>query len=455
MHVRAHDQSDAALPTTQRDHPFTHIYAHTSHVLYNPAVRRFLDSYLRHCTRPYEACLRAAAAPTTTTTTSPVPAANQGSEALRRTLSMLVLLLHLRLCTDAGAVDALGPKPDTLLRSTLDVPKALDLAALYGFTEPALLSRCLQAACRLRPSLAKPELSAALSASATVLADVGRVLAHAVEAEQQQREEQLLDDRLEYLADVTAALSRLAIAVPDQVAPAFTDGEGAGPKVLLALRGLYGRLVQLEGAGDGPLPAEGGALSVEALLVRGRRRRADARFARKCIVALVGAVVDGVVAVAAQAGRVGPGRAMAAEGLFTLVGGLLNAGSEEEGGPEEGRMMQDCIHQCPGGLRERVRKLLLLLSDGEDDEAAGSVQYLLQLLEAAAEVGREEAEARRQRRAGTCLWKGGPGFLCCASVVVVSSSFPTLLLQAWRTGARRRWQLVRRSAPLCSRGAGT
>lgn len=395
-----------------------------SHVVYNPAVRRFLDGYLRYATRPHEARLHAATsstASTATTTTEPPAAADPASEALRRALALLVLLAHLRLCTDAGSVDALtrdgagGTKAEELLREAVDVPKLLDLAALYGFTEPALLSRCLQAACRLRPGLARAEWPAALAAAMPVLADVNRVLAGAVGAVgkggQSTQEDasssssspaRLLDDRLEYLADVAAAFSRVGLAVPDQLAPALADPSGAGPALLKALRGAYGRLVQLEAAPDEVMAGPG---SVEALLARGRRRRGLARFARKCILALLNAVVDGMVAVAAQAGRRGAGRARAAEWLFSLLGGLLDAEAEtgaEEAvgpGPEEGRLIQDCIHQRHGGLRERVRKLLAS-GEAEEDEAAANVRYLLQLLDAAAEAGREEALARAQRRAG-------------------------------------------------------
>ncbi len=402
-----------------------------SHVLHNPAVRRFLDSYLRYATRPHEDRLRAA-------TAASAAALDPASEALRRALSRLVLLVHLRLCTDAGTVDALGhagkgqKKAEELLQGALDVPRVLDLASLYGFTEPALLSRCLQAACRLRPSLGKAELPAALSAThATVIAEVMRVLQAAVE-EEKAEEGELLDDRLEYLADVTAALSRLALAVPDHAAPAFADSGGQGPALLKGLRGAYGRLVQLEAAPDAGMAAAaaGGAPgAVEAVLARGRRRRAAARFARKCILALLNAVVAGVVAGAVQAGRRGAGRARAAEWLFSLVAGLLDSDAELAGseaaaaavegvvgvvGPEEGRLIQDCIYQRHGGLRERVRRLLQQGQDGEggeDDEAAGSIRYLLQLLDAAAAAGREAAEALRQRRAGES--HDGSGICIC------------------------------------------
>lgn len=418
-------------------------------MLYNPAVRRFLDGYLLYATRPHEARLHAAVATAAASTTAPQPpAADPASDARRRALASLVLLAHLRLCTDAGSVDALsreGGKTEELLKGALDVPKLLDLAALYGFTEPALLSRCLQAACRLRPALARAEWPAALAAAGPVLGDVNRVLAEALSKSTGQGAEAeapsssslspqkllLLDDRLEYLGDVAAAFSRLALAVPDQLAPALADPSGAGPALLRALRGAYGRLVQLDAAPDdgGGGASMVGRGSVEALLARGRRRRATARFARKCILALLNVVVDGMVAVAAQAGRRGAERARGAEWLFSLLGGMLDVESSAGGqggegekalepGREEGRLIQDCIYQRHGGLRERVRRLLAPgEAEEEEDEAASNVRYLLQLLDAAAEVGREETLARAQRRAGEKDEKGENGlWVVCLSV---------------------------------------
>ncbi len=354
--------------------------AFASHVLYNPQVGAFLDSYLNYARRPFEL---AADRHAQLEEAEPLP----GMEALRMALHRLAFLVYLRLVTsedDQQQAVAGGPASASFAalaeeRQALDVARALDLCALYGFTDPALLTRLLEGAFRLLEPSLLAQLGQACVSVQEVLVELSSATAgghHTPAAEEQ--------DALEYLADITGGLSRLVQAVP-QAARVLA----AAPGLFLSLRKMYASLLAANARSEEDGPGSSSSSSDK----QGRRRCFYRRFICRCILALLNAVVDGLMAHAAV-------HEGALEELFTLVskliteeeeegeqgGGVQEAkgkGKDDDGTPNlehQHKLLQDGIRQR-NGLVVRLQKFVAASSQDKSGLDTSGVAYLIQLLQ--------------------------------------------------------------------------
>ena len=287
-----------------------------SHALYNPQVGVFLDSYLNHARRPFELAADLHAG---------MPWEEEGSlaavEAVHTALYRLVFLVYLRLLTSEDEQQHV-PSFAALIkdRNVIDLPQVLDLCNLYGFTDPALLTHLLgEGAFRLFET----SLLTQLAEACRIIQDVMEELHRAVTSSFSTGEGG--SDAFEYLADVTGGLSRLVQAVP---LTALTLA--ASPDLFLALRRTYGVLAseKKEAEGNWEMTTGNSSNSSSSRDKQVRIRGFCARFVCRCSLALLNAVVDGLIAHA-------PAHEEALEALFTLLSQLVQAKGEEEGGEEE------------------------------------------------------------------------------------------------------------------------
>jgi len=332
-----------------------------SHTLYNPQVGVFLDGYLNHARRPFELA---------TDIHAEMHREGEGSlaavEAVHTALHRLVFLVYLRLLTSEDEQQQVTDFAALIKdRNVLDLPQVLDLCNLYGFTDPALLTHLLgEGAFRLFGD----SLLTQLAEACPIIQDVIEELYRAVICLSTTGERG--NDALEYLADVTGGLSRLVQAVP---LTALTLA--ASPDLFLALRRTYGVLVSkskvAEGSWEMTTTSSSSSSSSSRRDKQVRIGGFCARFVCRCSLALLNAVVDGLIVHA-------PAHEEALEALFTMLSQLVQAKGEEEGKKEEEReekgkekddrqaahgksitircLLSDCIQQR-NGLVIRLQKL--------------------------------------------------------------------------------------------------
>jgi hypothetical protein len=342
-----------------------------SHALYNPQVGAFLDGYLNHARRPFELAADRHAG---------MPKEDEGSlaavEAVRTALHRLVFLVYLRLLTSEDEQQQVpGFAALAKDRNVLDLPRVLDLCNLYGFTDPALLTRLLEeGAFRLFEANLLAQLAEACRSIQDVLQELHRAVASPSSSTGDAE-----SDALEYLADVTGGLSRLVQAVS---LTALTLA--ASPDLFLALRRTYGVLAARNKEADG-----NGEMATSSRDKQARRRGFYARFVCRCSLALLNAVVDGLIAHA-------PVHEGALEALFTLLSQLVQAKGDEENKEEEDEqqgdgkssssrgLLSDCVKQR-NGLVVRLQKFVSAASagsrqgQGQNLDTSG-VAYLVELL---------------------------------------------------------------------------
>jgi len=355
-----------------------------SHALYNPQVGAFLDGYLNYARRLFELAADRHAG---------MPKEEEGSlaavEAVRTALHRLVFLVYLRLLNSEDEQQhVLSFAALAKDRNVLDVPRVLDLCNLYGFTDPALLTRLLEeGAFRLFQASLLAQLTEACRSIQDVLQELHRTVVSSSPTSEAQ------SDALEYLVDVTGGLSRLVQAVP---LTALTLA--ASPDLFLALRRTYGVLAARgkEAEGNGEMTTSSSSSSTRDK--QARRRGFYARFVCRCSLALLNAVVDGLIAHA----HVHEG---ALEALFTLLSQLVQAKGEEEEKEEDDKgdgksstsrgLLHDCVQQR-NGLVVRLQKFVLAAGSrqGQSLDTSG-VAYLVELLKNS--VGGAQGESAPKR----------------------------------------------------------
>lgn len=182
----------------------------------------------------------------------------------------------------------------------------------------------------------------------------------------------------------------------------------ASPDLFLALRRTYGVLAseKKEAEGNWEMTTGNSSNSSSSRDKQVRIRGFCARFVCRCSLALLNAVVDGLIAHA-------PAHEEALEALFTLLSQLVQAKGEEEGGEEEAGeergeeeddqqaangksitsrgLLSDCIQQR-NGLMVRLQKFVSAAGcrQGQDLDTSG-VAYLVELLKSS--VGGPQGES--------------------------------------------------------------
>lgn len=322
--------------------------AFASHILYNTQLESFLDTYLNYAPRPYEAAIDRRIG-----TSDRFESSLQGVEAVRTALHRSVLLAYLRFFTSHGEQQQV-PSFATLASQShvMNIPRALDLCNLYGFTDAGLLARLLLGAIAFVESGLLSQLEDACRSVSEILSDLEEAVASGSGDGETQ-------DALEYLTDVTGGLSRLVLAVP-----LTSLGLASTPRLFGGLGRIYDVLIAR-------FEAEGETRGCSS---NGERACKYAGFACGCARALVGGVVAGLLALART-------REGALEALFTFISELIQTTDADEEADEGGQGMGRLVRDCAGGLLSRLQAFLSAPADEQRPAPDMSgVSYLIELL---------------------------------------------------------------------------